>query len=568
MDSTLTPPIADSWTEIPQDYPPDLCVVTTVASEFRAVQARLEPAIGDGEKVLQVIAGSVPMLIGQLGGYQAALIQTRVVSPSSVEGVLHVLQSLPSVRLVMVIGIGYGLNPALAETPLEGQMIGDVMVSARCLDLSHCKSVGGSIRPRADSISMSVALSSFFRKQMRDSWSRSLGNWGTRPRPPRVHFGTYLSLPVLFESEEDAPHFAKAAAHLKPIGGDMDLFLIARAIGNLDTNVAWLAIKSISDFGGLIKKPKVKEAQSLAACTAAHFAWYILKTAFLDLLPRKPILQENKQELAFRTQWELAHDFQAYINDMHQLITKAEKEMKPFLIKGWSTAYSRAIEQIDFTATTDQHSLPVYFTEARVSAVKQLSHSLRDFCNQVMKNKQRAVALISGDEESAAVQLGPLLGPLGTFAIRPNFRPSQRTLAALRALSPRVCLLMGCTTDQSDLSAMRRTLRFWDENCEPCNMSQMLFDEFLENVQPECVLLIADNTAENYRGIEGTYLIAWNGSVDTVEACEFLESFLRYYLRDVTDLGLNIVESSYIKATLELPRIKARTRIRLIPCSQ
>lgn len=51
---------------------------------------------------------------------------------------LQVLPSLLSVRLVIAIGLGYGFNPAPAENPFKGQMIGDVMLSEG-LDLTYYK---------------------------------------------------------------------------------------------------------------------------------------------------------------------------------------------------------------------------------------------------------------------------------------------------------------------------------------------------------------------------------------------------------------------------------------------
>ena len=283
FEQTTRPCIADDWTEMPRDHPPVLCVVATTDVEYDAVVARLESAIGHS-CVLQVFCGSVAMFVGKLGKYQVALLQTQMGTDATKEALLQVLPRLPSICLVLAIGVGYGLHPALESVPTDGQMIGDVMISTKCHDLSHYRATDEKIEPRGDVSSVQNVLLNALGRPVRDAWTRKIGNWGGRPRPPTVHVGTYVSLPVLFDSESHARPFVAAAAHLKPIGGDMELFQIASAVTKPGHSAkAWLAIKSICDFGGLIKKSK--EGQPLAAATAVDFACYALRIpGFLDRL--------------------------------------------------------------------------------------------------------------------------------------------------------------------------------------------------------------------------------------------------------------------------------------------
>ncbi|KAJ8604648.1 hypothetical protein CTAYLR_006522 [Chrysophaeum taylorii] len=64
----------------------------------------------------------------------------------------------------MAIGFGYGLQPALGNAPRNGHMVGDVMVSAKCVDMAHYKASGEAIKPRGNITSVMDTIANVMTK--------------------------------------------------------------------------------------------------------------------------------------------------------------------------------------------------------------------------------------------------------------------------------------------------------------------------------------------------------------------------------------------------------------------
>jgi hypothetical protein len=182
------------------------------------------------------------------------------------------LPQLPSVEVVAAVGFGWGAHPALMATPDQDQRIGDVMFSSACIDVSHHKTIPGSIDVRGDITSAVPRILDSVNNTLIEAWQDTHTWPHDWIRDPTVHIGPFLSCATLMNDSEFTKKVLQATESRKPIGGDMETYQVVEAARN--AGKSWFTVKSICDFGGLI--PKDKEGQKLAAATAADFMHFMM----------------------------------------------------------------------------------------------------------------------------------------------------------------------------------------------------------------------------------------------------------------------------------------------------
>jgi len=271
--------------QIPEPRP-TILLVTTADVELDAVLHRLEPLDEHAAPGRFAVRG-VLVILGKLGGRRVYVVQTKQSELATFVVVSQLLADaeLKGLKLVFPVGIAWGSDPARADKPRERQMIGDVLVADQCINAERVKVQNGRTElrgPITDSPLANTITYSLCREwpTNRRAWRAVSG----RPRLPRTHIGTIVSLATLYNDAGAASSW-REHAQTKPhkvIGGDIELFQVVRAAEK--HGVKWLFAKGISDYGGI--KPKTDDGQPLAAANAVDFADWLLResvmTAFVD----------------------------------------------------------------------------------------------------------------------------------------------------------------------------------------------------------------------------------------------------------------------------------------------
>lgn len=267
--------------------PPQVLVVTTAPVELNAVRRRLQAPNGS-EKVGKLSINKVPLLVGQLGGRLVIVCKTEQGTSNTETTILRLLESKQlssAIRLVFAIGFCFGVNPAKAsDTSAEdGQLIGDVLVANRVIDLSHTAEktrtefrTGSSVNESLMSVLNDINTLGWPKANDYEDWLKIKD----RPRPPKAAVGALISAPILFNNREELEGVLKhdQVKPYKPLGGDMELFQIAKAVQAKQK--MWLLAKSVGDYGGI--KPKHDKGQNLANATAVDFADWFLRLGSID----------------------------------------------------------------------------------------------------------------------------------------------------------------------------------------------------------------------------------------------------------------------------------------------
>jgi len=264
---------------------PAVLLVTTADVEFDAVLHRLKPLNDDHAVPGRLAVSDLLVILGKLAGRRVYVVQTKQSALGTYGVVWRLLAELKGVKLVFPVGIAWGSDPARADKPRERQMIGDVLVADQCINAERVKVQNGRTElrgPITDSPLANTITYSLCREwpTNRRAWRAVSG----RPRLPRTHIGTIVSLATLYNDAGAASSW-REHAQTKPhkvIGGDIELFQVVRAAEK--HGVKWLFAKGISDYGGI--KPKTDDGQPLAAANAVDFADWLLResvmTAFVD----------------------------------------------------------------------------------------------------------------------------------------------------------------------------------------------------------------------------------------------------------------------------------------------
>lgn len=176
------------------------------------------------------------------------------------------IQALSPAAVIMV-GIACGLKP-------EQQQIGDILVSDK-LTAYEQQRIGTDQRGGAPSIRMSgyrVPASPSMLSRFRHGRSHICFATWPRSQAPRVFFGLILSGDKLFDNQAALAHLR--AQEPKAIGLEMEGTGLYDAAAN--SNVDWLLVKAISDWGDGKKKEGEEQCQKLAAENAARFTLEII----------------------------------------------------------------------------------------------------------------------------------------------------------------------------------------------------------------------------------------------------------------------------------------------------
>jgi nucleoside phosphorylase len=250
------------------DPGPKIVIVTTARAERYAVLDRLDPEV----KVTRVTIADSTVLVGRMGLYDAMVVQTTMGTNTTKSYLDSLLPKLPSVKVVAAVGFGWGAHPALKTTPEQDQRIGDVMFSSSCIDVSHFKTIPGSIEVRGNITSAGPHILASVNDALIEVW-QATHKWPNGwIRDPTVHIGPYLSSPTLMNDGEYLKKVLQGSESRKPIGGDMETYQVAEAARK--ANKSWFTVKSICDFGGLI--PKDDKGQKIAAVIAADFMHFMM----------------------------------------------------------------------------------------------------------------------------------------------------------------------------------------------------------------------------------------------------------------------------------------------------
>jgi hypothetical protein len=250
---------------------PMLAIVTTADAEREAVLDHLD----DMKCVSAKVAGSY-IIYGKIGRFYTVVLQTDMGSSATSDYLKETLPRLPSVKVVAFVGFAWGAKPAFSKAPKdkERQRIGDVMFATNCLDCSHNKYTNAGVEVRGEITAPVSGILFKVNNALIEAWQASLVKPEKWERLPTVHKGAFISMPSLMNNASVVEAYVKSLSDRKPVGGDMEVYQIAKAVKELEQPRKWFAIKSICDFGGLVEK--TDEGQPLAARSAADFMHFIM----------------------------------------------------------------------------------------------------------------------------------------------------------------------------------------------------------------------------------------------------------------------------------------------------
>ena len=168
----------------------------------------MEPPIESLKNV--AVFPSSGKVVGLFAGHKIALIQTDMGSSSS-DYVQSAIDTFPSARFIIAIGVAYAVNCARYR-------LGDVLVSKSISDLKNLKfDKNGRIVNRGQIVDIVNELKSLFCMDLTFEADFEVARNG---RVSSVYCGRYASYSALFEDKEMRDKFCAAVPEV--IGGDME----------------------------------------------------------------------------------------------------------------------------------------------------------------------------------------------------------------------------------------------------------------------------------------------------------------------------------------------------------
>lgn len=201
----------------------------------------------------QFINGKVYYQLGELCGANIFMVRSEMGSLSPGAALVTILKAIEVIAPVAIIMVGtaFGLKP-------EKQKLGDILVSCQIRSYEQQKLIGGSVIPRGDRVSSSQKLLGLFRDGDLD-WIGA-----------DVHFGLIFSGEKLIMSSVFREQLLSIEA--EAIGGDMEGAGLYTAAN--ETNVDWILVKGISDWGD---ETKNHDSQPTASKNAVAFVIHVIK---------------------------------------------------------------------------------------------------------------------------------------------------------------------------------------------------------------------------------------------------------------------------------------------------
>ncbi|HKR01886.1 MAG TPA: NB-ARC domain-containing protein, partial [Pyrinomonadaceae bacterium] len=258
----------------------NVLIVTVTEIESEAVFRTFQEATGQKPK-LESIGGRVYHNLGVINGAQIFMVQSEMgagglgAAQQTVDKGIAAL--LPSA--VIMVGIAFGVNH-------EKQNIGDILVSKQLMMYGPHK-VGTQegerrIIPRGARVDASPLLLSHFRNAKLYWEGQS------------VHFGLILSGETLVDNLE----FRQELLRLEPeaVGGEMEgagLYVSCQ-----DSNIDWILVKAICDWGDGHKAQDKEERQQKAARNAASFVLHVLQHTLLKARKKSQVSVASKTKKA------------------------------------------------------------------------------------------------------------------------------------------------------------------------------------------------------------------------------------------------------------------------------
>lgn len=236
-----------------QCFVADIVLLTVNRHELSELTAVLEKHIAGKLKRYQGESNEIYLDAGEINGQRVMVAKSLLGSTgdgASYDTVTNILADL-SPQVIVAVGIAWGAKN------VDGQKIGDILLSTRLRDAQHHKAVDNSIVARG---TISAATGTLLK-----TFTAAADMNGQR-----THEGLLISIETLFDDEKHRDRFI-AADQGQAIGGEMEgsglLMSLRRAKAD---RVEWLIVKAICDWG--FKKNESQEKKELDQQVAAKNA--------------------------------------------------------------------------------------------------------------------------------------------------------------------------------------------------------------------------------------------------------------------------------------------------------
>ena len=236
--------------------PVDLVILTITDKEFKAVFQRLEPLLNQDKILAADIADNkVFCLIGRYGPYTAALVKGRKAGMATVMKYLSEAIQYFKPKLAINVGIAWGARQG-------DQRLGEVLVANSVVNPDDVK--------KAPTRTISRSLIPGMQDRLGNMVEKARLYW----RYPyldgshsHVHVGLCAGSYTLLNNSEARADLIDSVPDL--IGGEMESFAIYE-IANW-SEIPWLVIKGISDWGDGDKNDQYHHVATASAADFLHF---------------------------------------------------------------------------------------------------------------------------------------------------------------------------------------------------------------------------------------------------------------------------------------------------------
>ena len=203
------------------------------------------------------------IVLGEYGGYKAALIQTEMGSDAGPE-LSRAFDTLPNVKYVIGMGMCYSAT----------NKKGDIIVSKWIDGVGNTKYSEEGITFRAGDTRFSSV-----RQDLRNVFTKGVETWiadskndfmcSKEGRKPEVKVGSVISAPALVKNKEVRDKFQ--ANNPEAIGGEMEGFKLVEIVQQRNPRLSAIVIKGVADHATEAKDDAWQLTASLAAARYAQY---------------------------------------------------------------------------------------------------------------------------------------------------------------------------------------------------------------------------------------------------------------------------------------------------------